>query len=74
MNADLVLVLGIVVIVFSISSAVSAWSNHRPFNVSALTLAVGGALVVYACVLNDWQYRPGDVPAAFVNVIALLMR
>ncbi|MYM56093.1 hypothetical protein [Thalassovita mangrovi] len=73
MNSDFVLVIGLAVAVFALASVVSAWSDHRPVVVSGLLLAIGAALTVYACALNDWQYQLRDVPMAFLNVIGMVM-
>ncbi|MFY0679724.1 MAG: hypothetical protein JXR13_04030 [Thalassovita sp.] len=69
MDADLILVIGLIIAGFAIPSVISAWSDARAPRVAALSLMLGGALAVYGYTLKPGGYQVSDVPLAFVEVI-----
>jgi hypothetical protein len=70
MNADLALVLGIVVAGFSIPSILSALSDRRAPRASAVTILIAGGLILYAVQTKPSGYTLDDIPNAFINVVA----
>ena len=70
MDPDLALSLGIVVAAFSVPSILSAVSDRRAPRASALTILIGGALILYALQTKPGGYTLGQVPDVFVNVVA----
>lgn len=73
MNADLVLVIGIIVTGFAIPSAVASWSDRETMRLPLLTFMIGIGLIVWACQLSSWQYRVQDVPMVFLKVIGRII-
>lgn len=69
MNSDVFLVVGIAVAAFSVPSIISAFSEARPPRVAAISIVVGGALIVAAVMTRPGGYRFDEVPAAFVRVM-----
>lgn len=69
MDADLILVIGLVIVGFAVPSVISAWSDARAPRVATLSLLLGGALAVYAITLKPGGYQISDVPLAFFSVI-----
>ncbi len=74
MTFDTYLVIGLVILGFSIPSIVSAFSEGRAPRVAAIMLLVGGGMVAYAVTQNPIGYTIQDVPQAFVRVIGQLIR
>lgn len=70
MDADLSLVLGIIIAGFSLPSIISALSDGRSPRASILTILISGGLVIYALQTKPGGYTLGQVPEAFINVIA----
>ncbi len=74
MTPDLILVIGIVLVVFSVPAIVSAISDRRPPRVAALVLIAGGCLAVWAIQQRPGGYSLNDVPRAFVRVVGQVIR
>ncbi|HEY9038464.1 MAG TPA: hypothetical protein VIN05_05935 [Roseovarius sp.] len=74
MTPDLILVIGIVLVVFSIPAIVSAISDQRPPRVAALVLIAGGSLAVWAIQQKPGGYSLNEVPNAFVRVVGQVIR
>jgi hypothetical protein len=68
MEPDLALVLGIVIAGFSIPSILSAMSDRRAPRASALTILIGGGLILYALQSQPGGYSLNDVPDVFSRV------
>ncbi|APE45538.1 hypothetical protein BOO69_15870 [Sulfitobacter alexandrii] len=73
MDPDLALVIGIVIAALSIPSILSALSDSRAPRASALTVLIGGGLILYALTNKPQGYALGEVPDVFVNVVARYM-
>lgn len=74
MEPDLALVIGVVLCVLAVPSILSAVIDRRAPRVAAVTLVAGGGLIVWAVVSNPGGYAPRDVPRAFVEVIARVIK
>lgn len=73
MNADLFLVIGLILGVFAIPSIVSSISDGRAPRVAAFVLIAAGCMVVYAIQQNPGGYALRDIPSAFVRVVGGFM-
>lgn len=73
MEPDLALTLGVVIAAFSIPSILSALSDSRAPRASALTVLIGGGLILYAIQTNPGGYAMADVPDVFVRVVGQFM-
>ena len=69
MEPDLALVLGAVIAGFSIPSVLSAMSDRRAPRASALTILIGGGLILFAVQSQPGGYSLGDVPGVFSRVL-----
>lgn len=69
MEPDLALVLGILIAAFSVPSILSAFSDRRAPRASALTILIGGGLVLYAMQTNPGGYAMNEIPDVFVRVV-----
>lgn len=69
MPFDIYLVIGLVILGFTIPSLVSAFSESRAPRVGAVMLLIGGGLVAFAMSQKPGGYTLEDVPHAFVRVI-----
>jgi len=74
MTYDTYLVIGLIILVFTIPSIVSAYSEGRAPRIAAIMLLIGGGLTAYAVTQNPIGYTIQDVPQAFVRVIGQLVR
>lgn len=70
MEPDLALTLGIIVAGFSIPSILSALSDRRAPRASAVTVLIGGALILYAIQTQPGGYALQQVPDVFVRVVS----
>ncbi|KAJ04461.1 hypothetical protein JQT66_08110 [Sulfitobacter mediterraneus] len=68
MEPDLALVLGVIIAGFSIPSILSAMSDRRAPRASALTILIGGGLILFAVQSQPGGYSLGDVPEVFNRV------
>lgn len=73
MQHDLMLVIGLVILVFTIPAIVSAYSDNRPPRVAAIILLIGGGLVIIALTQKPGGYTVDDIPRAFTRVVAHYM-
>jgi len=73
LDSELALVLGVVFALLSIPSILSALTDGRSPRASALTILIAGGLIVYAIQTHPGGYGIGDVPHAFVSVVARFM-
>jgi hypothetical protein len=69
MDPDLALTLGIIVSAFSVPSILSALSDSRAPRASALTILIGGALILYAISSSPGGYALNEVPDVFTRVV-----
>lgn len=70
MDADLALVIGIILAALSVPSILSAISDKRAPRASAITVLIAGGLVVFAIQGKPGGYRLEQLPDVFVSVIA----
>jgi hypothetical protein len=70
MDTDLALVVGIVLGALSIPSILSALTDRRAPRASALTIMIGGGLILYAVQTKAGGYTFEQIPTIFTNVIA----
>ncbi|GAA6176381.1 hypothetical protein [Sulfitobacter pacificus] len=73
MDPDLALSLGMVIAAFSVPSILSALTDRRAPRASALTILMGGALILYAMQNKPGGYTFEQVPDVFVSVLARYM-
>lgn len=73
MDPDVALTLGLIIGVFSIPSIVSAFSDQRAPRASAVTILIGGALILFAVVTKPTGYSIEQVPNVFFDVIARII-
>lgn len=69
MDADLALVLGMLIGALSVPAAISAWNDARAPRGAALTLLAAGALVLYALSARPGGYDLADLPHVIFGVI-----
>lgn len=70
MDADLILVLGMLLAFMSIPAMVSAWSDSRPPRLPALTILIAAGLIFFAFNLKPDGYTLAEVENAFYSVVA----
>ncbi|KHA53750.1 hypothetical protein [Sulfitobacter geojensis] len=73
MDPDLALSLGMVIAAFSVPSILSALSDKRAPRASAITVLMGGLLILYAVQTKPGGYTFDQVPDVFVSVVARYM-
>jgi hypothetical protein len=69
MDPDLFLVIGVVLLVFSLPAIVSAISDGRAPRAASVALVIGGGLLVLAINSKPNGYTINEVPDVFVRVI-----
>lgn len=70
MGTDLALTVGILLLVLSVPSLLSAWVESRTPRLGMIMIIGAGALIVYALTSHPGGYAFTDVPSVMVNVIA----
>lgn len=73
MDADLALVIGIVLAVLSVPSILSALTDRRAPRASAITILIAGGLILFAILGKPGGYQLSQIPDVFVSVIARFM-
>ena len=74
MDTDLILTIGIVLVVLTIPSLLSAWTEGRAPRVGAILLLAGGVLIVTALTQRPGSYAFGDIPRAMMSVVNRYLR
>jgi len=69
MDADLALVIGLIIAVFAIPAVVSALSEGHAPRVAAIAVLIGGGLVAFAVMQKPGGYAMNDLPQVVVGVI-----
>ena len=69
MDADLALVIGLIIAVFAIPAVVSALSEGHAPRVAAIAVRIGGGLVAFAVMQKPGGYAMNDLPQVVVGVI-----
>lgn len=70
MDTDAALVVGIILLVFSVPSILSAFSEGRAPRVAAFTIVVGGTMTIWALNQKPGGFDIMEIPDAFVRVVA----
>ncbi len=70
MDSDLSLIIGLVLIVLSIPSIMSAFSEGHAPRIASIVIIAGGALVVWAITQKPGGYSLLEIPDIFVRVVA----
>jgi hypothetical protein len=73
MNADLYLVVGLVVVAFSIPSIVGAFSESRAPRAAAIMVMIGGGLIALAVYQTPGGYQVAEIPGVFARVVSRFM-
>ena len=74
MTQDIYLVIGILLIGFSIPSMFGALADRRSPRVAAVVIVVGGCLILLALSQKPGGYPLDDIPRAFIRVLAYVFR
>ncbi len=69
MDFDLIFVLGLVLVAFSIPSFVSAFADWRWPRMAVIMLVVGGCAIAYAAQENPGVYATNNVDDIIVGVV-----
>ncbi|SER68760.1 hypothetical protein SAMN04490244_102160 [Tranquillimonas rosea] len=70
MDADTVLVVGVLCAALSFPSLVSAYSESRPPRLAAVLLVIGGGAIVWAVSMHPGGYSLAQLPDVFTRVAA----
>jgi formate-dependent nitrite reductase membrane component NrfD len=68
MDTDLFLTIGILLLVLSLPSLLSAWVESRAPRIGALMVVAGAALIVTALMVRPGGYSFADVPDVILGV------
>ncbi len=74
LRQDLFLVIGIILVGFSIPTILGALSDRRSPRAAAIVILIGGSLVLLALSQKPGGYTLTEVPEAFVRVVAYFFR
>jgi hypothetical protein len=70
MDADLLMVMGIIVCVMAFLSLMAAWIDRRISRVGQALLLIGGVLVVLAIGHRPGSYTIAQLPDLFLDVVS----
>jgi formate-dependent nitrite reductase membrane component NrfD len=68
-NADLLLTIGIVLLVLSVPSLLSAWAESRAPRMGALMAITSLGMIVAALLYNPGGYAFNQIPGVMVRVV-----
>lgn len=68
MSYDMALVIGLIISVFAIPAAVSAFSDGRVPRAAALVIMLGGGLTAWAITQKPSGYTLNEIPEVFIKV------
>lgn len=71
---DLFLVIGIVLVGLSVPSILGALAERRTPRVAAISILIGGALILMALNQKPGGYTLREIPEAFIRVVAHYFR
>ncbi|MDP3195989.1 hypothetical protein [Tabrizicola sp.] len=69
MDTDLALTVGILLLVLSVPSLLSAWVESRAPRLGAILFIGAGALILYALTTHPGGYAFREVPGVMINVL-----
>jgi formate-dependent nitrite reductase membrane component NrfD len=70
MDTDLILTMGIVLLVLSVPSLLSAWVEGKPPRVGGLLILAAFAMIVTATLVRPGGYDLNDVPSIMIGVVS----
>ena len=73
MDTDLILTLGIVLLILTIPSLLSAWVEGRVPRMGALMILASSSMIVTALASRPTGYSFGEIPGVMLNVAARLV-
>ncbi len=74
MTQDIYLVIGILVVGFSIPSMFGALADRRSPRAATILIVIGGSLILLALSQKPGGYDLEDIPRAFIRVLAYFFR
>lgn len=69
MDSDLALIIGLIIAGLSVPAIISAISEARAPRAAAITILIGGGLIVFAVTSNPGGYAMADIPDVFFRVV-----
>jgi hypothetical protein len=72
-DTDLVLTLGIVFLVLTLPSLLSAWVEGRAPRIGAVMLIASTAMIVTAVLFHPGGYAISDIPGVMIAVVARII-
>ncbi len=73
MTADVLLVIGIILMILAFPTLLSSFSSGAPLTRVMALVAIGGALIVGAFALKPGGYTFNEIPDVFARVIGSLV-
>ncbi len=70
MDTDLFLTIGLLLLILSLPSLLSAWVEGRAPRIGALMVLAGAAMIVTALISRPGGYAFNDVPGVIVGVLS----
>lgn len=74
MQHDLMIVIGLIVLVFTVPSVFSAISEGRAPRIASIMLLIGGGLIIIALTQKPGGYTFRDIPQAFTRVVGYVLQ
>ena len=74
MTQDIYLVIGILIVGFSIPPMFGALADRRSPRVAAIVILIGGSLILLALSQKPGGYTFDEIPRAFIRVLAYFFR
>ncbi len=73
MDNDILLVTGLILAVFAITSAIRSYSDGETPRGAMVVMLAGGGMVAWALTQNPAGYTLQDIPRAFIRVLAMII-
>jgi hypothetical protein len=72
-DPDICVAVGVILLVLSVPSVISAIIDKRAPRVAAITMVIAGSLIVYAVQTNPGVYSLKEVPNVFIRIAAMII-
>jgi hypothetical protein len=73
LDTDLILTLGVVLLILSLPSLLSAWVEGEAPRLGAIMLVAGLGMIIGSAAYHPSGYRINDVPGIMVGVVARML-
>lgn len=72
--SDILFVVGTILAVLSLVTVLTAWIENRRPRIASVAVVIAGGILVFAAATAPDGFQLTDIPDAFINVIAMVLK